>query len=282
MPYSNSFRTIFLWLAYTRLYRRTIIYDTSLYHLPLSAIPKASLKTNTYRSKVLITMAPPKQTIETHISGQSNQPLSLPAHTLRWDLVVSELQTDTEDGLTTAEATRRLEQHGRNALGDGGGVSRIKILIRQVANAMTLVLILAMAVSSGIHSWIKGGVVAAVIAINVAVGFYQEMKTEKTMDSLRQLSSPTASRKLCRRMLLRLRLEGSIAPWLPELSNFHWPSDKTPSIANLLTAHYRHHPRRPPPNRSRQLRNRRSAAHGRILACPQIRRGRVRHFHRPR
>jgi Na+-exporting ATPase len=55
------------------------------------------------------------------------------------------------------------------------------------------VLILAMAVSFGIGSWIEGGVITAVIVLNVVVGFLQEFNAEKTMDSLRSLSSPTAS-----------------------------------------------------------------------------------------
>lgn len=50
-----------------------------------------------------------------------------------------------------------------------------------------------MAVSFGIKSWIEGGVVAAVIMLNVVVGFFQEYSAEKTMDSLRSLSSPTAT-----------------------------------------------------------------------------------------
>lgn len=48
-----------------------------------------------------------------------------------------------------------------------------------------------MAVSFGIRSWIEGGFVAAVIILNVAVGVYQDFAAEKTMDSLRNLSSPT-------------------------------------------------------------------------------------------
>lgn len=58
---------------------------------------------------------------------------------------------------------------------------------------MSQVLILAMAVSFGIKSWIEGGVVAFVIGLNVVVGFFQEYSAEKTMDSLRSLSSPTAN-----------------------------------------------------------------------------------------
>lgn len=52
---------------------------------------------------------------------------------------------------------------------------------------------MAMAVSFGIGSYIEGGVVTAVILLNVVVGFFQEYSAEKTMDSLRSLSSPTAA-----------------------------------------------------------------------------------------
>ena len=49
-----------------------------------------------------------------------------------------------------------------------------------------------MGVSFGIKSWIEGGVVTAIILLNIIVGFVQEFNAEKTMDSLRSLSSPTA------------------------------------------------------------------------------------------
>lgn len=52
---------------------------------------------------------------------------------------------------------------------------------------------MAMAVSFGIGSFIEGGVVTAVIVLNIVVGFWQEFNAEKTMDSLRSLSSPTAN-----------------------------------------------------------------------------------------
>ncbi|KAF1953757.1 sodium P-type ATPase-like protein [Byssothecium circinans] len=130
--------------------------------------------------------------LEGHVSGQSNCPLSLPAHSLSIEKVVDELKTETWSGLDDAEAKRRLDDYGRNELGNVQGVSVFKIVIAQIANAMTMVLILAMAVSFGIRSWIEGGVVTAVILLNIVVGFFQEWSAEKTMDSLRSLSSPTA------------------------------------------------------------------------------------------
>lgn len=50
-----------------------------------------------------------------------------------------------------------------------------------------------MVVSLAIESWIEGGVIAGVVALNIVVGFFQEYQAEKTMDSLRSLSSPTAN-----------------------------------------------------------------------------------------
>ena len=52
---------------------------------------------------------------------------------------------------------------------------------------------MAMAASFAIQSWIEGGVVAAVIILNIAIGFYQEYKAVKRMDALMSLASPTAN-----------------------------------------------------------------------------------------
>ncbi|KAI1852126.1 hypothetical protein JX265_013097 [Neoarthrinium moseri] len=130
--------------------------------------------------------------LDGHVSGQSNRPISKPAHSLPYADVIRELGVDGDDGLTTSDAEKRLEEFGNNELDNGPGVNPTKIIIKQVANAMMLVLILAMAVSFGIKSWIEGGVVAAIIILNVVIGFMQEYSAEKTMDSLRSLSSPTS------------------------------------------------------------------------------------------
>ncbi|TDZ33075.1 Sodium transport ATPase 5 [Colletotrichum spinosum] len=130
---------------------------------------------------------------EEHVSGQSNRPMTRPAHCLTLAEVLDELQADSTSGLSGDEASRRLAECGKNDLGEAQKVSPIRILVAQVANAMTLVLILAMAVSFGIKSWIEGGVVAGVILLNIVVGFFQEYSAAKTIDSLRSLSSPTAN-----------------------------------------------------------------------------------------
>jgi Na+-exporting ATPase len=65
--------------------------------------------------------------------------LSQPAHSLPYEVVLKELRTQIDDGLTPDEAARRLQTYGPNKLEEGEGVSVAKILVRQVANAMMLV-----------------------------------------------------------------------------------------------------------------------------------------------
>lgn len=76
---------------------------------------------------------------ENVLPGQGNKPLSKPAHSLPYASVIEELQAKEDTGLSNAEVQERLTTYGKNDLGDGPGVQPAKILLRQVANAMTLV-----------------------------------------------------------------------------------------------------------------------------------------------
>ncbi|KAK3900265.1 hypothetical protein C8A05DRAFT_36102 [Staphylotrichum tortipilum] len=101
--------------------------------------------------------------------------------------------TDVDKGLTTSRAAELQQQYPPNELDVGGSIAWYTIFIRQLCNAMILVLFFAMALSFGVSDYIEGGVLAAVIVLNVSIGFYQEYGAEKKMDALRALSSPSAS-----------------------------------------------------------------------------------------
>ncbi|KAF5025405.1 hypothetical protein F66182_2507 [Fusarium sp. NRRL 66182] len=128
-----------------------------------------------------------------HTSGQSNKPLSRPAHALPPDTVVQELNTDPVTGLTAAEASRRLAEYGTNDLGEEEGVKPIRIFLAQICNCMTLVLILALAASFGIQAWIEGGALALIILLNIVIGFFQDLQAARTVHSLKSLSQPSAN-----------------------------------------------------------------------------------------
>jgi P-type Na+/K+ transporter len=79
------------------------------------------------------------QSVTDHVSGQSNKPISAPAHALAIEQVAQELSADIQNGLSNEEAKTRLEQYGRNEFGEQAGVQPARILIAQIANALTLV-----------------------------------------------------------------------------------------------------------------------------------------------
>ncbi|KAK7443243.1 hypothetical protein VKT23_015840 [Stygiomarasmius scandens] len=127
------------------------------------------------------------------VTAQTQQTaLAERAYLLETSVIIQKLRTNETDGLSEDDAKVRLEEYGENLLSDKGGVSAVSVLIRQMANALTLVLVAAMALSFGVEDWVEGAVITAVIVLNVSVGFVQEYRAEKTMDSLRSLSSPTA------------------------------------------------------------------------------------------
>lgn len=150
----------------------------------------------------------------------NNQELP-PFHSLRVEDVVKYVRADVEKGLGDEQVQARLEEHGSNVLGGDGGVTPWTVLLRQLMNALTLVLVIAavsrflacrsescithvmrswnveryfffQAISFITQDWIEAGVILFVIVFNTLIGFLQEYRAERTMESLRQTASPTA------------------------------------------------------------------------------------------
>ncbi|UZJ51298.1 hypothetical protein CBS101457_000618 [Exobasidium rhododendri] len=117
----------------------------------------------------------------------------LQPYTLTSKQCVSSFSTNEHEGLSEEEAKARLGVNGPNLVREAKAVSTWTILLRQVANALTVILIVAMALSFGFSDWTEGGVISAVIGINVAIGFVQEYKAEHALASLHSLSSPTTT-----------------------------------------------------------------------------------------
>ncbi|KAJ1723130.1 hypothetical protein LPJ53_002494 [Coemansia erecta] len=115
-----------------------------------------------------------------------------PYHCMDIDQVVDDLGVSLDTGLSASEAERRLTVYGVNEMRGGGRPSAFKILIRQLTNIMVIILVAAIVVAFVTKDWIEAGVLIGVIGFNTAVGFFQEFKAEKTMDSLRKMSSPTS------------------------------------------------------------------------------------------
>jgi Ca2+-transporting ATPase len=105
--------------------------------------------------------------------------------------VAGRLDSDPDRGLETAEAARRLEQHGPNELTTRPRRPAWRQLVDQFTNAMILVLLAAAAITAAIGDLKDTAVIAAIVALNGIVGFVQEHQAERAMDALKRMTSPS-------------------------------------------------------------------------------------------
>ncbi|TYJ53053.1 potassium/sodium efflux P-type ATPase, fungal-type [Cryptococcus floricola] len=128
-------------------------------------------------------------------TGKTAVTESLPfkAHTALSGKVLEALGGNPTTGLKESEVPPKLDQYGLNRLKPPKKPSVFKIILRQVGNAMTLILIAAMATSFGTTDWISGGVIAALVLLNVSVGAYTEWQAEKTVANLESVGAPQAT-----------------------------------------------------------------------------------------
>ncbi|KAG0259908.1 Na+ ATPase [Mortierella polycephala] len=113
-------------------------------------------------------------------------------HSLTVEQVAEHYDTHIYEGLTSQQAAERLQTYGPNELQGNGGVKWYKVLWRQVANTLVVILLIATALAFATKDYPEGGVIAAVIIMNAAIGFWQEFNAEQTMEALRNMSSPTS------------------------------------------------------------------------------------------
>ena len=90
-------------------------------------------------------------------------------------------------GLDSAEAARRLQEHGPNRLAEARGPGWLHRLLRQFHNLLIYVLLASAALVGLLGEWLDCLVILGVIVINALVGFLQEGKAEQAMRAIRTL-----------------------------------------------------------------------------------------------
>ena len=112
------------------------------------------------------------------------------------DTVLKEVGS-SRNGLSTAEASARLEKNGKNKLAEAKGKSLIRRFFEQLADPMTIILLVAAAIS-GVVAALEGEgfadviIILAVVIINAILGVYQESKAERAIEALQQMSAATS------------------------------------------------------------------------------------------
>ena len=104
-------------------------------------------------------------------------------------------------GLTTEEAEKRLLNNGKNKLAEGKKDSLLVRFLKQLADPMIIILLVA-AVVSGVLEVMAHGlsldaftdsiIILAVVIFNAVLGVYQESKAEKAIEALQEMAAATS------------------------------------------------------------------------------------------
>ncbi len=111
-------------------------------------------------------------------------------HTLPVEEAVARLETDSEKGLSQAEAAARLEKYGPNRLESRGKRRPLAILAAQMKETMVLVLLAASAVSYLVGDIKDTVVILAIVVLNALLSFFQEYRAEQALEALKRLAVP--------------------------------------------------------------------------------------------
>src|SRR5687768_15161433 len=117
-----------------------------------------------------------------------------PAYSLDKDALFKNFST-SDKGLTSDEVKDRLLKNGLNSITSKKKISALSIYIEQFKNTLTLILIGAAFLILFIYFFggrdqsdlIEAGLIFAIIFMITLVGFIQEYKAEKSIESLKKL-----------------------------------------------------------------------------------------------
>ncbi len=119
-------------------------------------------------------------------------------HSVSWREAAERLDTDPQKGLSLEEAKKRLAGYGRNEIQGGKRKNLLLRFLNQFKDYMVLILLLAAGVSflvsrvRGDNEYIDSVIILAIVVVNAVIGMVQELKADKAIEALKNLSSPHA------------------------------------------------------------------------------------------
>jgi magnesium-transporting ATPase (P-type) len=115
-----------------------------------------------------------------------------PWHAVAADQVIRRLDTNVQSGLSPADVRQRLEKYGHNRLPEGRKQGPFKRFLLQFNNILVYVLLGAGFVKLMVGLLLDASIILAVVVLNALLGFFQEGKAEKALDSIRNMLSAEA------------------------------------------------------------------------------------------
>ena len=103
-----------------------------------------------------------------------------------------EAQHTSANGLSAQEAEARAQQFGPNQLAEGEKKSVLQVFAEQFKDLLVIILIIAALISAASANVESTIVIFAVLILNAILGTVQYFKAEKSLESLKAMSSPSA------------------------------------------------------------------------------------------
>lgn len=101
------------------------------------------------------------------------------------------LNVDEKKGLNADEVEKRTEEYGRNEIISKNKKPIWKMILEQFTDFMIVVLIIAAIVSGVVnHEFTDSIIILIIVILNAIIGVVQEVKAQKSLDSLKELSAP--------------------------------------------------------------------------------------------
>lgn len=96
-------------------------------------------------------------------------------------------------GLSSEEAERRLTKYGPNILPESEPFNRLEIFLNQFKSPFVWILLVATGVSLTLADYASAWVILAALAINISLGFYQELKANRALAELQKFLAARAT-----------------------------------------------------------------------------------------
>lgn len=111
---------------------------------------------------------------------------------LKSEEVLKTLETNISAGLSSSEASRRLEEYGLNILNVEKKMSPFVRLLNQFKSPVIIILLAASFITGILGEYTDSVAILVIVFINAVIGYFQEAKAEEAVESLKNLSAPKA------------------------------------------------------------------------------------------
>ncbi len=107
-------------------------------------------------------------------------------HNLSVKEIIQKLNTNLEKGLSEREAQLRIQEFGKNSLPPKKSLSKLGLFLSQFKSPLIYILLIAAFIVLFLKEYSDAIVIFAAILVNAVVGYFQELKADKSLEKLKK------------------------------------------------------------------------------------------------